>query len=154
MFDPTRASGAELLTRTTLRLDDALSAISLGNLIRALQRVPGVLVAEMNAGGDRAFLSHDDAVPMSSLVAAAAGAGIRATIIPDSRARTAPAIAAAPARSPTPRLLTVVGLAVFVVLGLIDALVPAVRNNHVASIALISSVWIFFLVDMYLARKG
>ncbi len=148
------AANGDLLTRTTLHLEGALSAVSLADLIRSLQRVPGVLVAESNALGDRALLAHDGAVPISALLAAAATLGVRATVegsptailpIPDATAPEAPRLKV--------RAVTMIGVALFVVLGAIDALVPAIRENRIVSVVLIGSVWSFFLLETFLNRK-
>jgi copper chaperone CopZ len=71
---------ADQLTRTTLRLDANLSLPSLASVTRALQRVPGVLLAEVNAAGSRAFVAHDSGVKLESLLEAAARAGVLARI--------------------------------------------------------------------------
>ena len=148
------AANGDLLTRTTLHLEGALSAVSLADLIRSLQRVPGVLVAEANALGDRALLAHDGAVPLSALLAAAATLGVRATVegsptailpIPDATAPEAPRLKV--------RAVTMIGVALFVVLGAIDALVPAIRENRIVSVVLIGSVWSFFLLETFLNRR-
>jgi len=142
------------LTRTTLRLNEALAGGPLVALITSLQRVPGVLIAEANAVGDRALLAHDGAVPIGALLAATATHGVRATVERDPNA-PAPVVATLDTVRPPAyaRRLTLIGVAVFIVLGAIDAVVPAIRDNHVVSIALIGSVWTFFLVDAYLNRR-
>jgi hypothetical protein len=152
-FMKNAAASGELLTRTTLRLDGSLTPVSLAGLIRSLQQVPGVLVAEANALGDRALLAHDGAVPMGALLAAAATLGVRATVEHDPE-RTLPATGATPPARPgnRARAVTLIGVAVFIVLGAIDAYVPALRANRIVSIALIGAVWSFFLVDAYLHR--
>ncbi len=150
-------SANDLLTRTTLRFDHNPSAGALANLIRSLQRVPGVLVAELNAVGDRALLAHDGAVPIASLLAAATALGVQATVIRDPRSVPDGASAAqttAATAPPRVRPLTLIGVAVFVALGIADALVPALRDNHTLSVILIAAVWGFFVFDLYLNRKG
>jgi len=74
------AGAADLLTRTTLQLEANVSLPSLAGVTRALQRVPGVLLAEVNAAGSRAFVAHDSGVNLESLLEAAARAGVRARI--------------------------------------------------------------------------
>jgi len=148
------AANGDLLTRTTLRLEGAPSAVSLADLIRSLQRVPGVLVAEANARGDRALLAHDGAVPLSALLAAAAGLGVRATVERDPTAVVVTSAETVPVAPPMRvRAITMIGVAVFVVLGALDALVPAIRENRIVSVVLIGSVWSFFLLETYLNRK-
>jgi hypothetical protein len=142
------------LTRTTLRWNVALTGGPLAALIVSLQRVPGVLIAEANAIGDRALLAHDGAVPIGALLAATATHGVRATVERDPNAPAPVAATLDTVRPPAyARRITLIGVAVFIVLGAIDAVVPAIRDNHVVSIALIGSVWTFFLVDAYLNRR-
>jgi hypothetical protein len=66
------AGDADILTRTTLQMDEGLSMASIAQLIKALQRVPGVLLAEIAAGSARAIVAHDAAVPGASLLASSA----------------------------------------------------------------------------------
>ena len=51
------------------------------------------------------------------------------------------------------RAVTMIGVAFFVVLGAIDALVPAIRENRIVSVVLIGSVWSFFLLETFLNRR-
>jgi copper chaperone CopZ len=74
------AGAADLLTRTTLQLDANLPIPSIAGVTRALQRVPGVLLAEVNAASSRAFVAHDSGVRLDALLEAAAGAGVRARV--------------------------------------------------------------------------
>jgi hypothetical protein len=147
------AGGAGDLTRTTLRLNRPLTGGPLAALIVSLQRVPGVLIAEASALGDRALLAHDGAVPIGALLAATATHGVRATVERDPNAPAPVAASATVGPNPFMRRITIAGVAVFAVLGTIDALVPSIRDNHVVSLALIGSVWTFYLVDAYLNRR-
>jgi copper chaperone CopZ len=74
------AGTADLLTRTTLQLDANMSIPSMAGVTRALQRVPGVLLAEVNAASSRAFVAHDSGVRLEALLEAAARAGVQARI--------------------------------------------------------------------------
>ncbi len=74
------AGGSDLLTRTTLQLEANVSLPSIVRVTSALQRVPGVLLAEVNAAGSYAIVAHDSAVNLESLLDAAARAGVRARI--------------------------------------------------------------------------
>jgi Cu+-exporting ATPase len=86
--------GGDRLTRTTLEIEGGSSPASIAAAIRALQRVPGVLLADMHAASTRAVVAHDGAVDPASFVRAVAAAGIRASIVRDtaavSRASTLP----------------------------------------------------------------
>jgi hypothetical protein len=90
---------ADILTRTTLKIDGSPSSASLGELVRALQDVPGVLLAEANGATASAVVAHDSGVSTGSLVAAASGAGVHAKIVASPRLTVE---AAGPAR---PRML-------------------------------------------------
>ncbi len=74
---------SDQLTRTTLEIEGGPSATSISAAIRALQRVPGVLLADMHPASTRAVVAHDGAVDPASFVRAVAGAGIRASIVRD-----------------------------------------------------------------------
>jgi cation transport ATPase len=72
---------ADILTRTTLQIDGSPSSASIAKVVAALQRVPGVLLAEANAVTARATVAHDSGVSTAELVAAAFRAGVRADIV-------------------------------------------------------------------------
>jgi hypothetical protein len=111
-----RPSGVGLLTRTILQIEGGLSVASSSQVTRALQRVLGVLLAEVKSGSARATVAHDDAVTTASLLAAAGGAGVRAKIVPD-RAAAAPCDgAASPQRPAWYEWLPIVATAVFAAL--------------------------------------
>lgn len=75
----------DFLTRTTLRLGRDLAASSIAQVVRALQRVPGVLTVEADAVKAQALVAHDPAVPLASLFAAVNSAGAAPTVVADSR---------------------------------------------------------------------
>lgn len=119
---------AALLTRTTLQTFGDASAASLAVLVRALQRVPGVLIAELQAAGARVIVMHDSAVPVASFVTAAATAGIRATIVAlPLPAAVAGAAAAAPLQAIHVRHVAAVAVAIVVTMALLEMLLPHVR---------------------------
>jgi len=146
------ASGyADLLTRTTLQTDVAESAASVLRLVAALQRVPGVLFAEMTAGTDRAVVAHDPAVDATSLLAAAAASGVHARILCDTRT-IAPGPGAPPgADIPARRLATLALLLVFQ-LALTEALFPNFVSRHLIIPVLLLSLWAFLMTRRILKR--
>jgi hypothetical protein len=87
-----------------------MSLPSIVGVTRALQRVPGVLLAEVNGATAQALVAHDSAVKLESLVAAAAGAGVPAHV-------RGPAEPNRPALEPKARLtyLSVAATAVLVI---------------------------------------
>jgi hypothetical protein len=60
----------DLLRRTTLQVDGTMAGASLAHVVRALQQVAGVLLAEVPSANARAGVAHDAAVRAKSLVAA------------------------------------------------------------------------------------
>jgi hypothetical protein len=119
-----------LLTRTTLQTFGDASAASLAALVRALQHVPGVLIAELQAAGARVIVMHDSGVPIASFVTAAATAGVRAAIVAPSRpapAAAAGAATAAPLQAIGAKHVAAVAVALIVTIALFEMLLPHVR---------------------------
>jgi hypothetical protein len=140
---------ADLLTRTTLAFDERMAAATLGQMVRALQRVPGVLLAELTASDAHLVVAHDAGVPANALVAAAENAGVDVRIVSDTRgpiARAQPQ----PARN---RNLAIAGALAFVALALVDALVKNQGQKHTILIVLTVSLWAGFFVTSFLRRR-
>jgi hypothetical protein len=118
-----------LLTRTTLQTFGDASAASLAALVRALQHVPGVLIAELQAAGARVIVMHDSGVPIASFVTAAATAGVRAAIVAPARPVPASpgAAAAAPLQAIGAKHVAAVAVAVIVTMALLEMLLPHVK---------------------------
>jgi len=142
----------DMLTRTTLQLQDVLPPASIAHLIFALQRVPGVLLADLNLGATSVVVAHDSAVSAASLLSAANATGARATLV----ARPGPARAAdAPAISPKIN----VGVMCAVVLGpallllAIELLDPPLATNHYFLPIFLSVAWTFVLVRPMFRRQ-
>jgi hypothetical protein len=135
-----RVGGSDILTRTTLRIDTALSAPGALKMKRALQRVPGVLLAEIDGAGDSATVAHDSAVPMTSLLAAVAATGAHATLVAQPRTPAVSVGVAVPlAAVPIQRLLLVATLVL--VLPLFGTLNPSLAKNHLLIPIVLSFVW-------------
>jgi hypothetical protein len=75
--------GADALAHTTLRIDAATPERAVVDLLCALRRVPGVLLADANAARDRATVAHDSGVANAAMLAAATRVGVRASIVHD-----------------------------------------------------------------------
>ncbi|MFY9779760.1 MAG: hypothetical protein WAJ85_04530 [Candidatus Baltobacteraceae bacterium] len=147
------ARDAALLTRTTLQMGEGLSTPSIAQVVHALQRVPGVLLAEITSGTARAVVAHDPAVTAASLLAAAAGAGVPAKIVTDTRAPTAsPGMALPAVDMPTRRLLMLAGLLVFI-LALTEAMRPTLAISRFVLPLLLLSVWAFIIARAVLSRR-
>jgi hypothetical protein len=117
-----------LLTRTTLQTFGDASAPSLAAFVRALQRVPGVLLAELQAAGARVIVMHDAGVPSAAFATAAATAGIRAAIVaPQAPVAAAGREAAAPLQAIGAKHVAAVAVALVVTMALLEMLLPHVR---------------------------
>jgi hypothetical protein len=155
-------AGGDSLTRTTLQVSQTISIAAIGDVVRALQRVPGVLLADLNPSSARVTVAHDGAVLKSALVSAAKGAGAHATIVRE--AKPAPPAAAtslvgalSPAReAPRPhvRASLIAMSTVAVVLICIDLLVPDSPQKRLVLNALVLAVWICFFAGLYVRRKS
>ncbi len=136
---------ANFLTRTTLQVGESLPTLAVAQLVRALQRVPGVLLAEIAPGSACATVAHDAAVPGASLLAAAVGAGVHAKIVADTRPPAPSADRVSPpAAAPMQRVLTVAA-ALFLALALGDALIPHSAGNRMLLPILLTCVWAFVI---------
>lgn len=136
---------ANMLTRTTLQVDESLSTLSIAKLVHALQHVPGVLLAELAAGSARALVAHDAAVPGASLLAAAESAGVHAKIVADTR-RPAPSTASASplaVRSTQQFLMTAAALLLGLAIG--EAFIPHLAGNKLLLPVLLACVWAFVI---------
>jgi len=148
------AGGADLLTRTTLHLGGNPSTLSVAQMIRALQRVPGVLLAEINAADARAIVAHDAAVPGASLVAAAARAGINAAIVSNTPMPSMSVNAGSAVNTIRARRLVIGAVEAFVVLSSMNALLPKSNENHWLLAVLLSTTWLLFLASMIVRKKA
>ena len=150
-FTASPAVGIDLLTRTTLQIDASLPAPTIAQAIRALQRVPGVLLAELNSASTQATVAHDCAVTAGSLLAAA---GVQARIVADTRAPTLDVektlqLAAAASL----RRFMAVATAVFFGLAVVDLLVPDGTVKSWLGPLLIWSLWLFFIAEAVVRRR-
>jgi hypothetical protein len=156
-MNPSNVSGdGDSLTRTTLQIGGSPTEVALAQIVRALQRVPGVLLADLNPSDARVLVAHDGAVPATALVAAASGAGPRASILrgPGADAPVANAPAAAPGDPARGRHL-IAGIAVIgVALVLIDLLLPDSPHKQLILNGLVLGVWICFFGSIFVRRRS
>ncbi len=152
-FAAARPAGVDLLTRTTLQIDANLPAASLAGLIAALQRVPGVLLAEVNAAGDGATVAHDAAVPAASLLAAVAGSGARAVVVGDTRPAP-PAKAAVAAKPVSSWHMFAVAAGAFAALTIVESLFPRAVAKPWVLPAFIAALWMGFLARAIVVRRS
>ncbi len=149
----TPATNADLLTRTTLQVDGGFAGRSLEQMISALQRVPGVLFAEVNAANAGAIVAHDAAVPAASLIAAAQNVGVHVRVVHDTRATNLAGSVGAPLHSLGNRQLLLVAAVAFVISSIVDLLIPNLAQKHGILIVLTSSLWAFYLATSLLRRR-
>jgi hypothetical protein len=143
----------DLLTRTTLQIDGQMSVPAIELAVRALQRVPGVLVAAMDAAAARVVVSHDAGVPAASLLAAVAGSGLRAKFVCDTRAPAIQIQSALGTARPPNRTLVAVAAAIFVPVAFAVTFIPGLANNHWLMPAAFVTLWALVFAQMLLARR-
>jgi hypothetical protein len=163
------SGGGDSLTRTTLHVDAAASATLVADAVRALQRVPGVLLADLDAATARLVVRHDGAVPVTSLVAAATQAGINAHVVRTGPSRDpgaplagtgAPTVAGdgaaitfAPHANVRGRIMIVAMSLLVGAIVLVDVAVPNVAQKRALFDGGIVAIWIFFFASTYLRRR-
>jgi hypothetical protein len=136
-----------------LQVEEGLSLPSVAELIAALQRVPGVLLADFGAGSARAVVAHDAGVPRASLLAAAERAGVHARIVNDARAPTADGNEALRlGENRTGRLLALVG-GLALLAAIAEAFNPRLASNAFVMPILLSTVWAFVVARAILRRR-
>ena len=138
--------GVDLLTRTTLQLDGSTSAASIAQVIQTLQRVPGVLFAEVDAASGRTTIAHDAGVPAAALLAAANGVGVHAGIVASPSALPIKAGADLRFNGALMRRRMFVWVVIFVAAWLIEALVPDSPEKHWLVPILMTAFWLSFLI--------
>jgi hypothetical protein len=142
---PQRGSVDEL-KRTTLQLGGDVSAPVSSQLKQALQRVPGVLTASIDAANSLASVAHDPAVPAASLSAVATGFGVQSTILEQWPARSVGTpVTPTRGRFSAYRFMLFVVTPLFVLM-CIEAISPALARNRFLTPILLSFVWAFVLV--------
>jgi hypothetical protein len=122
-------------------------------MIRALQRVPGVLLAEMKGTSALAIVAHDAAVSRASLVAAAARVGVNAAIVSNASAPIIGINAAQPLKAVRARRLAISAATVFVVLTSLNTFLPASTQTHWLLAVLLTTTWLLFFASMILRKK-
>jgi hypothetical protein len=143
-----------LLTRTTLQIEGSLPTASVARMIQALQRVPGVLLAEMHADDSGVVVAHDPAVQTSSLVVAATSAGVHAAIMVDPQTapiRIEPTLVSNAFRY---RPILAFAMAVYAVIMLTDILLPQIAAEHWVLPLVVASLWLSYFTVVILRRRA
>ncbi len=151
-MDPARPGAhGDFLTRTTLRLGRGPVALSIAQVVRALQRVPGVLTVEADAVDAQALVAHDAAVTLTSLFAAVNSAGGAATVVADSRGGAA--ATARPLLHGKRRHIKSVAVLVMLAVIVIDITFPNNPEKRWLFIAPVVLLWTFMIIEGLVARR-
>lgn len=126
------------LIHTTLRIGRGLSTSSVDEVIRALQRVPGVLTVAADAEHAQAFVAHDAGVLAAALVAAAN----RADVSPSAAISTR----ATEAKDARRYVVGAVGLAAMFAILVLDFVLPSSPDKRWAFIMPVVFFWTFILL--------
>ena len=152
-MDLTAPTGrGDVLTRTTLRLSSGPAPLAIEQVVRALQRVPGVLTVEADASGASAIVAHDAAVPLTSLVAAAGSAGAAARAVGGMREPAGSTAAAVVAKPLNRQNLRYIAIAAILAVLIIDVTFPTSPDKRWLFLAPVAAFWGFF-VFRELARR-
>ncbi|MGP6157641.1 MAG: hypothetical protein ACLPYS_09100 [Vulcanimicrobiaceae bacterium] len=146
-------ASAALLTQTSLQLDGAITESVAAHLASTLRRVPGVLLAEVDAAAGRIAVAHDEAVKMQSLLAGIESAGCHATPDAPKNSSLGDISAAATQQDAlrTRRLATIAFLA-FAAVALLAGFVPEFAYKQWLLPALMLLVWSLYAASMQLRR--
>jgi copper chaperone CopZ len=119
--------------------------LAIDQVIRALQRVPGVLTVEADAGGANALVAHDAAVPLTSLVAAASSAGNPAKVAGEIRGLPAPAPTAPLPKSMVQQHLRAIARAAILAVIVIEIAFPTSLEKRWLFLAPLAVFWAFIV---------
>jgi hypothetical protein len=122
-------------------------------MIRALQRVPGVLLAEVDTADARAVVAHDAGVRANALIVAAQNVGVQVRIVGDTRVLKLAGSAASPVHWFASRQLLIAAAAAFIVLTVVDLLVPNAAQKHGILIVVTVALWTVFLAKSFMVRR-
>jgi hypothetical protein len=146
-------AGDDFLTRTTLQIDTGMAELPIAQLVHGLQRVPGVLFAEINAAGSRVVVAHDAGVPTASLLNAASALGLQAKFVGDTRTAAVRIAGALPAsRLPKRNVVIVAAILVPVALG-VSILIPSFAGNRWLLPAVFIALWAIVFAQMMWGPK-
>lgn len=142
----------DMLTRTTLELHDVIVPASIAHMIYALQRVPGVLLADLNLTAANVVVAHDSAVSTASLLQAATAAGARVSLVARPNV-AAEALPEAPRRKINLVTMVAVVLGPALLLLTIELLDPPLATNHYFLPIFLSIAWTFVLIRPMFRRS-
>jgi hypothetical protein len=125
------------------------------DVVSALQRVPGVLLAELNEANTKIVVAHDGAVPLNSLISAAKNAGVPTTIVGGAIAAVigGTALDDGGKRARSLRLLVAI-VAYAMTLLLAEVLLPETTAKRVLINTLVLGAWICFFAGVLIRRRS
>jgi hypothetical protein len=141
----------DMLTRTTLKLHDVMTATSIAHMISALQRVPGVLLAELNPTTASVVVAHDSAVSIASLVRAAEETGTRVTLVV--RPTVPRDVATTSVREIKIATMLAIVLGPAILLVAIELIDPPLATNHYFLPIFLSIAWTLVLIRPMFGRQ-
>ncbi len=141
----------DMLTRTTLQLHDVMTATSIAHMISALQRVPGVLLAELNPTTASVVVAHDSAVSIASLVRAAEETGTRVTLVV--RPTVPRDVATTSVREIKIATMLAIVLGPAILLVAIELIDPPLATNHYFLPIFLSIAWTLVLIRPMFGRQ-
>jgi hypothetical protein len=127
--------------------------LAIEQVIRALQRVPGVLTVEADAGGASALVAHDAAVPLTSLVAAASLAGAAAKVVGEMRGLPASAATTLLPKSIDRPHLRGVAIAAILAVIIIDMAFPNSPEKRWLFLVPLAVLWAFVVFKALAGRR-
>lgn len=149
------APSAGLLTRTSLQLVGVTTEPSAERIAKVLRRVPGVLLAEVDATSGRITIAHDEAVALTSLLACIQSAGFHARNAAAGTSGVEDADAAQRGEVLRRGRLMTIALGTFVAIVLLSALVPNGTHKQWLLLSFTLFAWsllYFYFVDSHVGR--
>jgi len=144
---------SDSLTRTALLMDENLSPLALDNVIAALKRVPGVLLAELEPGTARAIVAHDAAVANASLLEAATKSGAHVTLAAGARAPSTSDVSAVLPLSKERRRFLLLAVIAFVAPLLFSVMYPRLTGGAMFLPIALSYAGAFVIVRVFSGQR-
>jgi hypothetical protein len=142
----------DLLAHTTIQVASDLPKQSIAHLIAALQRVPGVLLADWVPASARAIVAHDAGVPVAALIAAAGGTGLHALVLGAPSSATAATAVADPASTLRLRRFFAAAAIIMFVAAIITTFDPRLASNHLMLPLVLSGLWAVIIAEAMFRR--
>jgi copper chaperone CopZ len=137
-----------------MRIDRGSAPATVAAVVRALQRVPGVLTVDVHGDEAKAVVAHDAGVPIAALLAAANQSGFAARVERAASATAAPVeTGSATSVAPHP-YVAAVGLAAMLVVIFIDFALPNSPDKRWLIMMPVFLLWAFVVLRATRARRS